>query len=272
MEEAIEPSTTEETSEEVTEESTGLLDDATPEEEVSANPEAAEIDHRDPEELKAAGELEDDDEPLERPEWWPENFWKADGSEPDLEGIAKSWSDLRKQISQGKHKAPKDGKYDLSAFGETPEDDPVRQHVVGWAQENGISQAALDSLVTEVVGMNQNAVENYQVNLAEEKKQLGPNADARINGMVKWASGLVQKGVWSKDDFEEFKIMGGTARGISALEKIRSSYEGRIPVESAPVEGAPTKEELYAMVGDEKYQSDPVYRAKVEKAFAQNFS
>jgi len=272
MEEAIEPSTTEETSEEVTEETTGLLDNATPEEEVSADPKETEIDHRDPEELKAAGELEDDDEPLERPEWWPENFWKEDGSEPDLEGIAKSWMDLRKQISQGKHKAPKDGKYDTSAFGETPDDDPVRQHVVGWAKENGISQAALDSLVSEVVGMNENAVENYQVNLAEEKKQLGPNADARINGMVKWASGLVQKGVWSKDDFEEFKIMGGTARGISALEKIRSSYEGRIPVETAPVEGAPTKEELYAMVGDEKYNSDPVYRAKVEKAFAQNFS
>lgn len=272
MEEAIEPSTTEETSEEVTEESTGLLDDATPEEEVSTDPKETEIDHRDPEELKAAGELEeDDDEPLERPEWWPENFWKEDGSEPDLEGIAKSWMDLRKQISQGKHKAPKDGKYDTSAFGETPEDDPVRQHVVGWAKENGISQAALDSLVSEVVGMNENAVENYQVNLAEEKKQLGPNADARINGMVKWASGLVQKGVWSKDDFEEFKIMGGTAKGISALEKIRSSYEGRIPVETAPVEGAPTKEELYAMVGDEKYTTDPVYRAKVEKAFAQNF-
>jgi len=272
MEEAIEPSTTEETSEEVTEESTGLLDDATPEEEVSTDPKETEIDHRDPEELKAAGELEDDDEPLERPDWWPENFWKEDGSEPDLEGIAKSWMDLRKQISQGKHKAPKDGKYDTSAFGETPDDDPVRQHVVGWAKENGISQAALDSLVSEVVGMNENAVENYQVNLAEEKKQLGPNADARINGMVKWASGLVQKGVWSKDDFEEFKIMGGTARGISALEKIRSSYEGRIPVETAPVEGAPTKEELYAMVGDEKYTTDPVYRAKVEKAFAQNFS
>ena len=37
MEEAIEPSTTEETSQEVTEETTGLLDDATPEEEVSTS-------------------------------------------------------------------------------------------------------------------------------------------------------------------------------------------------------------------------------------------
>ena len=120
--------------------------------------------------------------------------------------------------------------------------------------------------------MNQNAAQEYQVNLAEEKKQLGPNADARINGMVKWASGLVQKGVWGNEDFEEFKVMGGTAKGLAALEKVRSSYEGRIPVESAPVDGAPSKDELYQMVGDEKYQNDPVYRAKVEKAFAQNFS
>ena len=267
MEEAIEPSTTEETSEEVTEETTGLLDDATPEEEVSADPKETEIDHRDAEEVKA----EEGDDPLERPEWWPENFWKEDGAEPDLEGIAKSWMDLRKQISQGTHKAPKDGKYDLGSFGETPEDDPVRQHVVGWAKDNGISQAALDSLVTEVVGMNQGVAEEQAMNLQEERKQLGPNADARINGMVKWGAGLVQKGVWGKDDFEEFKVMGGTAKGLAALEKVRSSYEGRIPIETAPVDGAPSKDELYAMVGDEKYQTDPVYRAKVEKAFSQNF-
>src|SRR5512137_585027 len=66
----------------------------------------------------------EDDSPLERPDWWPENFWKKDDSEPDLEAIAKSWTDLRKQISQGKHKAPEDGNYDFSAFGSTPEDDP----------------------------------------------------------------------------------------------------------------------------------------------------
>jgi|TARA_R110000803_G_scaffold166059_1_gene229413 hypothetical protein len=270
MDEVIEPSTTEEASLEQTQEETGLLDNATPEEEVSTEGnKEVEIDHRDPETVKQEKVEANEGE---KPDWLPENFWKGDDAEADYEAMAKSWTDLRKQISQGKHKAPKDGKYDASAFGETPEDDPVRSHVMSWAKDNSISQAALDTLVSEVVGMNQNAVETYQTNLAEEKKQLGPNADARINGMVKWASSLVQKGVWGKDDFEEFKVMGGTAKGISALEKIRSSYEGRIPTQSAPVDGAPSKEELYAMVGDEKYQTDPSYRAKVEKAFSQNFS
>jgi hypothetical protein len=105
------------------------------------------------------------------------------------------------------------------------------------------------------------------VDPAEEMKKLGPNGGAVVNGMVDWARGLVNKGVWGKDDFEEFKIMGGTARGLNALMKIREAYEGRIPIESAPLEGTPSKDELYAMVADPKYNNDPAYRQKVERMF-----
>jgi len=65
--------------------------------------------------------------------------------------------------------------------------------------------------------------------------------------------------------------MGGTAKGIAALEKLRAAYEGRVPTESAPIEGAISKEELYSMVGDPKYQTDPGYRKKVERMFQENF-
>ena len=256
-------------------ESTGLLDGASaePEETTEVNPQATEIDHRDPAELKAKEEFAvkeaGDDEPLERPDWWPENFWKAEDSAPDLEGMAKSWKDLRKQISQGKHKAPADGNYDTSAFGDIAEDDPVRNHVMSWAKEYQVSQAALDDLVGQVVDMQMMGAKEASVNVEQEKKMLGPNADARIQGMVKWGAGLVQKGVWSADDFEEFKIMGGTARGIAALEKLRASYEGRIPTEVTPVDGTPSKDELQQLVADPKYKTDPSYRAKVERAFQQ---
>jgi hypothetical protein len=244
-------------------EPTGLLDNASPETEIQAvDPSKTEISHLDPQE---------DDSPLERPDWWPENFWKKDDSEPDLEAIAKSWTDLRKQISQGKHKAPADGNYDLAAFKDIPAEDPVRNHVLSWAKEYGVSQGALDNLVSKVVEMGFEAQTSQSINLEQEKKALGPNADARINGMVKWASGLVNKGIWGKDDFEEFKVMGGTAKGIAALEKLRASYEGRVPTDSAPVSGAPSKDELYAMVGDPKYKTDPAYRSKVERMFQASF-
>jgi len=89
--------------------------------------------------------------------------------------------------------------------------------------------------------------------------------------MVDWARGLVNKGVWSKDDFEEFKIMGGTARGITALMKVREAYEGRVPIKSAPLEGTLSKDELYQMVQDPKYKTDPGYRTRVEKMFDATF-
>jgi len=61
--------------------------------------------------------------------------------------------------------------------------------------------------------------------------------------------------------------MRGTARGLSALMKVREAFEGRIPIESSPIEGAPTDAELQSMVGDPKYQTDPAYRQKVERLF-----
>jgi len=51
--------------------------------------------------------------------------------------------------------------------------------------------------------------------------------------------------------------------------KVREAYEGRIPIESAPIDGAPSKDELYQMVADPKYKSDPAYRQKVERLFHQ---
>jgi len=242
---------------------TGLLDNVQISDETKQdNPQAVEIDHK-----AVPNDAPAPEDPLERPDYWPENFWKKDSNEPDLEGIAKSWSDLRKQISQGKHKAPADGKYDLKAFGDAAEDNPIATTLSGWAKENGLSQASFDDLVVNLQTQAKELMQGDMVDPVAEMKQLGPNGGAIVNGMVDWARGLVNKGVWSKDDFEEFKIMGGTARGITALMKVREAYEGRVPTQSAPLEGAPSKDELYQMVNDPRYKTDTAYRQKVEKMF-----
>lgn len=244
--------------------STGLLDSVTVEDDSKpASPQAAQIDHRAADPSAPAQE-----DPLERPDYWPENFWKKDENEPDLEGIAKSWRDLRAKISKGQHNAPADGKYDLTAFGgEAAAENPMANALTGWAKENGLSQAAFDDLVGKLQSQAKELMQGEMVDPAVEMKKLGPNANAVVSGMVDWARGLVNKGVWGKDDFEEFKIMGGTAGGIRALMKLRESYEGRIPIEVAPMEGAPSKEELYQMVGDPRYKTDAAYRQKVERLF-----
>ena len=107
--------------------------------------------------------------------------------------------------------------------------------------------------------------------MKQEREALGPNAEAIISNMSTWAKGLVQKGIWGNEDFAEFKVWGGTANGIKAMMKLRSTYEGRVPVSSMPNADAPSKDELMAMVGNPEYKTSPAYRAKVEKLFAQAF-
>jgi len=255
---AVEPS-------EAAAESTGLLDNVeASEDKAPENPESTAVEHRTADSIP-------DDEPVDRPDWWPENFWNKDKQEPDMEGMAKSWKDLRKMVSKGTHKAPPEGKYDVSAFGENAEQLEFVPIFKDWALENNVSQAAFDDIAGKLRGMAESAIGVPDIDIQAERRALGQNADAVINGMVNWARGLVNKGVWSSEDFEEFKIMGGTARGIKALSKIREAYEGRIPTESMPTEGQPTDLELQAMVGDPRWETDPAYRQKVERMFQKRY-
>ena len=213
---------------------------------------------------------EEDDGPLERPDFWPEKFWKKDANEPDLEGISKSYLELEKQFRSGKHKAPEGGKYQLPEG--LKEDDPVAQAYMGWASKYGISQQAFEDLASEIVGMSATQAEDVQRSIQQERDALGPNADAIITNMATWGKGLVSKGIWSKEDFDEFKVWGGTAGGIKALMKLRETYEGRVPVQSAPVEVGMSDEELHQMVADPQYKSNPAFRSKVEKLFEKRYA
>jgi len=125
--------------------SSGLLDSVTVEDSSKpAEPTAAAIPHK---AIEPGSEPED---PLERPDYWPENFWKKDANEPDLEGIAKSWRDLRAKISKGHHNAPADGNYDMGSFGDTAADNPMAQELAAFAKDNGLSQAQFDDLATRL--------------------------------------------------------------------------------------------------------------------------
>lgn len=254
-----------------TTESGGLLDgesaDLTSEETTSDA--GAEISHLEQPTTQAA--TEEDDGPLERPDYWPEKFWNKDGNEPLLEEIAKSYTELEKKFRAGKHKPPEGGKYDTSVLGEDISDDPLVSAYVGWAAKYGLSQEAFDEMASQFYEIMGAQAQMSQQSVEKERAALGPNAEQIIKGHVQWARGLVQKGIWGAEDFEEFKNWGGTANGIRALTKLRETYEGRIPTESVPIQGLPSKDELYEMVGKPEYKTDPVYRRKVEKLFQQAF-
>lgn len=246
-------------------ETDGLLAEAQVESDDNQQQTEEAISHVKPDGETVSSDAVASEETTEKPEWLPEKFNSG-------EDLAKAYSELQKKFSQGKHKAPE--QYDESVFADAgiPEDDELYSTYKNWAKENGISQSAFDELAGKFISMAGEETAAAEVSYKEEYEKLGNNADAVIKSMTDWASSLVRKGVWSQDDFDEFKIMGGTAQGLRALQKVRSYYgDKQIPVDVAPLAGAPSKEELMAMVGKPEYQTDPAYRIKVEKMFEQAF-
>ena len=239
----------------------GLLADATLKEPPApATPEETSVEH--------IAQEKESEAPTERPEWLQEKY-------KTVEDQAKAYSSLSKKFSQGKHKTPEDG-YDLAFVKEQgiAEDDPLLGKFQELAKDMGISQDNFDSLVgavTENAAIQQNA---EVVNREQQMEMLGPQAQEIIDEQVGWARKLVDSGYWGEDDFEEFKIWGGTASGIRALRSMRRFYSdvSTIPPQvEPPLDALPSEKACYAMVAYERYNTDPAFREKVESIFARKF-
>lgn len=205
----------------------------------------------------------------ERPPWLPEKYKTP-------EDFRKGFDELLTAFSQGKHKAPKDGKYDMSAFGENVSaEDPALKVFTGWAQKHGLSQEAFSEFSKSFMELASSLADPSDDPVAyreAETKKLGEHAQALIKGAADWGRSLINRGILSRDDWDEYRAMAGSAGGVRILLKMRELIEGPLPVnQSAPIEGLPSREELEAMVGDKRYETDPAYRRKVEDLFKKAF-
>jgi hypothetical protein len=242
----------------------GLLDSA----QIETAPEAQEPQELEHVDKAASGE---------KPEWLPDRFWSEDGV-ADYENLAKSQQELYKKLRNGKHIIPEGDKdYDVKFLADkVPEDDAMLSKFREVAKDRGLTQDDFETIVGMVMEQTPQQADpvEEQFDREAELAQLGPNAEEIIAGHVKWANSLVERGVWTADDFEEFKVMGGTASGIRALTRLRQYYgEKTIPVNATP-DGAdtPTQDELQQMVASPEYQTNPAYRNKVYKMFETVYS
>jgi len=249
----------------------GLVSDAPPipPQELEPEDNEVEIPHKasdEPEPINPVSE----DEVLEKPEFLENKFWDPKEG-VKVEDLNNSYKELQKQFSMGKHKAPKE--YDLTAFeGIDVDEDPLAKEFIDWANDNKPTQEAFDRLVGKFKELAETQDQEESINVEEETQKLGPNAPQIINGIKQWGQGLVSKGVWSESDFDEFKVFAATASGINALNKVRRYYgEQQIPTATVEMDGMPSKDELYEMVADPKYKTDPAFRREVEQKFARAF-
>jgi hypothetical protein len=159
--------------------------------------------------------------------------------------------------------APKDGYETVIPEGmnvEIPSDDPLMTNFNEWAQAAGLSQDAH----SELLGVYLNGMAGEQPDMEAEMKRIGPDANQRIQDMVQWG-----KGNLDENEFETLQSMATTAEGFQLLERMKSfSRETQV---SAPDTAQPvntvTKEALYDLMKDERYQSSPAYRDEVKNKF-----
>jgi len=202
-----------------------------------------------------------DDEPLEKPDWYPQDFWDENG--PDVEKLAKSHVELRKLVSQGKHKAP-EGDYDYGTLQESGLDteEPGFQVFKTWAKKHGVSQMAFDELGQEILSTVTSENEAFELDRQQEMSKLGDRGQDKI-AMVER---LIAKAPLTDDEQMQLAYSLDSADSINAFIKYHQAITNEsIPVQPAVNAPQMTRQDLEAAIADPRWLTDVAWRTSVEK-------
>lgn len=256
-----------ENTEDTVQESGSLLSVETPQDQ-SAEPEAMPHMEGDVEQP-----VESEFEWGDRPDFIPEQFWSSEDG-PDLEALAKSYTELRTKFSQGKHKAPKDGNYDIGSLKDhgITEDDPLLSDFSAFAKEAGMSQDQFDAITQMYMQHVGEMFGDVETDVQAEMDKLGKNGEKIIQSTSQWLTKMQSSGVLSAEEADAVANAATSADFVKALDKIRGSYgEKSIPAIDIQESGSFTKAELDAMVADPRYGKDMHYTQGVERKFMEFF-
>ena len=194
-------------------------------------------------------------ESLSRPDGFPAKFWTDKG--PDVDKLAKSYSELEKQFKSGKHKAP-DEDYDLTALVDkgVAEDDPMLSTFKGWAKEAGISQAAFEDIVGKITDITGKQVESFEIDRKAEMAKLGERGREKIEMVERH---IMKLGL-SNEERDAIASGLDNASSINAMVKMIQSFTNEnLPVAPAINTPAMTRTDLEAAMQDPRYGRDRVY-------------
>ena len=216
----------------------------------------------------------------QRPEFVPEKFWK-DGK-VDMETAFNSYKELEtkfttkteellKQLDADRRKglpeAPE--KYEIKLEADAPVTvDELTGHpaIDFWrktAFEAGLPPEKFNEGVAQLVG-----ILTAGPDLVAEKAALGENADARIAAVGQWATSKLAD---DPDAFKAVQLVGSTAAGVRALEKLMNANTPAASGNEPPPPPELTPEKLREMQSDPRYwdrnKRDLAFVKKVDDAF-----
>jgi len=208
---------------------------------------------------------DDDDGPLERPEYYPAKFWDEDG--PDVEKLAKSYAELEKKFKSGKHKAPE--QYDISSLADQglDSDDPTVAVYQDWAKENGISQDAFEDLAGRVLSMAKDEQESVEYDQRAEMEKLGSNASEKIQMTER----ILMKAPLNNSEREAIAYSLNNADSINAFLKYHQALTNEnIPIKPVVEQQDFTREDLESAIADPRWKTDAAWRTKMERQWFQS--
>ena len=207
----------------------------------------------------------DDDEALERPDYYPEKFWDEDG--PDVEKLAKSYAELEKKFKAGKHKAPEE--YDVSALADQglDSDDPTVAVYQDWAKENGISQGAFEDLAGRVLALSKDEQESVQYDQRAEMEKLGANASEKIQMTER----VLMKAPLNNSEREAIAYSLNNADAINAFLKYHQAITNEnIPIKPTIQQETMSRQDLEVAISDPRWQTDAAWRTQMEQKWFQS--
>ncbi len=221
-----------------------------------------------------------------RPAWCADQFWNAETKSVNNEALHKSWQDTRAALKRAKAEAKREGTFPEEADGYTLSEEvaaKVGKPVDGKpdslaifrdiAHKAGLSNEQFGQVVEQFMVATESLVAGEAPDPETERQSLGPNADKIVGFLVRRADRFVADGAWTKEEREAFLGNNGDATSIRALYKLFRHLDGEnsIPTELIGGTGRRSPQELYAAIGDPRYESDAGYRAQVDREMREVF-
>lgn len=197
----------------------------------------------------------------EAPEWFKSGKYKTVADQ------AKAYAGLESKLGAFTG-APETG-YVVELPEGVPEDaldseDPLLVNFNAWAAEAGLSQEKH----TELMGIYLNGMLEQQPSIEDEMKKIGKDAPQRINDFTQWA-----KANFDDNEMIALQNLATTAEGFNILEKMRGMQrqtDVSAPDNVKPVDSI-SKEAVYELVGDPRYETSPAFRKEVDEKFKKMF-
>lgn len=191
------------------------------------------------------------------PEWLPSNFFNAETGEVDVQALAKSQSDLRKQVSaKGEVPESADGyeltaEEDLAEFeaalvvsGENGEKDPVVSAFLEACHASGIPAPAVNAVYNAYLKAA-GAFIPAPLDRDGEMRALGTKGPAIVDLIETKVKSMFNGGVITAEERDRIAGWMTSAQDVRALHKLMESYgEIGIPVGPAVTTGAKSVDEL----------------------------